>query len=203
MNVNEKPPLHAEPPHLPTSQGTPTSLSARLKANTIACFVLLLGLALTIDSMPPFCEAHRRAQTALDATLDRTGLWQGVWSLFSPEPDSRNTRLKATVQLSDGSQYYWSSPEWHRMTTLQRVLLFRECEYFDNIASGSNDALLPHLAQYIARQATPLSDDNASPVCIQITRDIFDIPPPQHDTMLPLQSDWLNYTTEYLYGEWF
>ncbi len=203
MNVNEKIPRRAEPPHLSNPERTPTSLSDRLKANTIACFVLLLCIAFTIDSMPPFCEAHKRAQTALDATLDRTGLWQGVWSLFSPEPDSRNTRLNATVQFSDGSQSYWSSPNWQQMNALQRAFLFRECEYFENIASGSNDALLPYLAQYIVRQSNPLSDDNASPVCIQITRDIFDIPPPQQDKMLPLQGDWLNYATEYLYGEWF
>lgn len=203
MNVDQKTPQHAEPPHRSDPERTPTSLSDRLHANAIACFVLLLCITLTIDSMPPFCEAHKRAQTALDATLDRTGLWQGVWSLFSPEPDAKNMRLNAVVQFSDGSQYYWSSPDWKHMSVLQRILLFRECEYFDNIAGGSNDALLPHLAQYIARQSTPLFDDNATPVCIQITRDIFDIPPPHQDRMLPLNGSWSNYKTEYLYGEWF
>lgn len=203
MNANLAPHHHPDPSHPCHPRPAHASPFEQFKENTIACFVLLLCIALTVDSMPPFCEAHKRAQTALDATLDKTGLWQGVWTLFSPEPDSKNSRLNAVVQFSDGSQYYWSSPNWPLVPTVQRALLFRECEYFDNIANSSNNALLPYLAQHIAKQATPLFDDAATPVSIQITRDIFTIPPPQPDDMLPIHGCWLNYTTEYVYGEWF
>ena len=109
-----------------------------------------LGLTL-IDCLPQLSNAHRRLKLKIDPILDVTGLWQGEWPLFAPGVDRVNSRLSAEITLTDGKTLLWNSPEWQKLSWVDRFLQFRHAEYLDNLTARDNRAAQVEFLEYLAR----------------------------------------------------
>ena len=120
---------------------------------------------------------------SLDAYLDVTGLWQGNWQLFAPEPDKINVAVSADVTFSDGREVAWRSPDWRSLSAWQRFLLFREAEFIDNIRSDENAAGWPTFADYLGRNILHPDDPKLKPKKIVLTRHWVIIPPPDDENI--------------------
>ena len=149
-----------------------------MKKLVINCFLLIWLLVLAIDSAPELGDWHRKIKNDLDAYLDVTGLWQGGWQLFAPDPDKVNVSITANVTFEDGREVIWRSPDWRSMSTWQRFLSFREAEYIDNIRLDNNAGAWTDFSYYLSRTVKHPEATNLKPTMIVLTRDWVIIPPP-------------------------
>lgn len=150
----------------------------------INCFLIVWLLVLAIDAAPEVGDWHRGVKNNLDAFLDVTGLWQGGWTLFAPDPDKINVAVQADITFSDGRETTWRSPVWRSMSTWQRFLRFREAEFIDNVRRDGNSCVWPSFANYLGRNVSHPDNPELKPTKIVLTRDWFLIPPPNPDNII-------------------
>lgn len=150
---------------------------ARLEKAAVNVMLVSLLTLFVIDALPASTTLHATLQQETDALLDVTGLWQGRWNLFAPEPDKVNTAISAEFTYADGSVRRWRSPDWRRLGVLRRKRLFRHMEYFDAVRQDDNDEVWGDLAQWLARTEGQASG-GAFPVRVDLTRHATVIPPP-------------------------
>jgi len=149
-----------------------------LKKTIVNLFLVGWFAILFIDAAPHVSESHSKADLWLDRYLDVTGLWQGGWELFAPQPDKVNAGIEAKVEFSDGSTVVWNTPDWRSMSALDRFLRFREAEYVDSIRMESNYVALSDYAQFLARSIEHPDDPDAVAKTIVLTHRWVDIPKP-------------------------
>lgn len=143
-------------------------------------------LLVLIDAMPQVGRIHRRLKRETDLVLDMTGLWQGSWTLYCPDPDRINTRLTAEILYSDGSRAHWQSLDWTRLSCWERLRTFRRQEYYDNIRFTSNRGAWESLARYLARTVPAPGDGGARPVEVKLSVRWAEIPPPDPAQWVPV-----------------
>lgn len=153
--------------------------SGRARLEKAAVNVLLVSLLtlFAIDALPASTELHATLQRETDAFLDATGLWQGRWNLFAPEPDKVNTSISAEFTYADGSVRRWRSPDWRALGVLRRKRLFRHMEYFDGIRQDANSQAWGALADWLAR-TEGRANGEALPMRVDLTCHTTVIPPP-------------------------
>lgn len=93
-----------------------------------------------IDASPQYTKLHGQFKQWIDPVLDVTGLWQGTWELFGPEPDHVNVRVGALIRWKDGTKTIWYQPNWHELHSWQKARAFREMSYYDNLWRDMNSA---------------------------------------------------------------
>lgn len=148
------------------------------KKIVINCFLLTWLTVLVVDAAPEMGKWHKYLKENLDAYLDVTGLWQGEWQLFAPEPDKINVSITANVTFEDGREVVWESPGWRSMSAWQRFLGFREAEFIDNVRKQISSPVWPSFADYLVRNVKHPDDPELKPTMIVLTRHWVLIPPP-------------------------
>lgn len=141
----------------------------------VASIFVVLWFATVFFDAFPFLSTPRRI---IDPVLDKTGLWQGPWNLFAPEPDKINVRVGATIQYADGQVAEWRSPEWQTMGPVRRFMDFREMEWVDGIRLDDNRGAWDAYAQYLARTVVHPTGSRSPAVGVRLTRYWATIPPP-------------------------
>jgi hypothetical protein len=142
--------------------------------SALAITFMIVALA---DAFPAASESHRRLLEHLRPLLSATGLYQGDWQLFAPDPDRINTWVEARVIRSDGSSWLWTTPDWLRRSQRERFVEGRHQKLSDALRLDSRRALWPHLADYVARIAPP-GAAGARPVRVELTRHWWDLADP-------------------------
>lgn len=149
-----------------------------LKKLLTDCFLLAWLLVLFVDAAPLVGDWHKQLRDDLDAYLDVTGLWQGSWTLFAPDPDKINVAVSAEIIFPDDERLIWQSPKWRELSAWQRFLKFREAEFVDNIRLNQNKGAWPTLADYLYNDAVHPRNPEIKPSKIVLTRHWVLIPPP-------------------------
>ena len=149
----------------------------------VNCFLLVWLMVLFIDAAPQLGQWHLTLRGKLDAYLDVTGLWQGDWSLFAPNPDKINVSITANVTFVDGREVVWRSPDWRSMSAWQRFLSFREAEFIDNVRLDKFVDVWPDLANYLSRTIKHPEDPELKPTMIVLARQWVIIPKPNKDNL--------------------
>ncbi len=148
------------------------------KKLVINCFLVVWLVVLAIDAAPELGTWHKNLKDRLDFYLDVTGLWQGGWQLFAPEPDKINVAITARVAFPDGREVAWRSPDWRSMSAWQRFLRFREAEFVDNVRQDNNSSAWSDYADYLARNTVHPDNPELKPTMIVLTREWVLIPRP-------------------------
>lgn len=113
------------------------------------------------------------------------GLWHS-WSMFAPEPLHVNRRLRAVMELADGSIEEWRPLEPLRSNWLLDLLWFRHFKYQFSVLSGSSRWLWPPLCEWLIRQVSARGEQVAR---IQLIREYQSVQSPDADSPLtPWQS---------------
>jgi hypothetical protein len=123
-----------------------------------SCLVALFISVLVIDTLPATFSFHQRLQESLEPLLDKTGLWQGRWELFAPNPASLNGAILADVKFADGSLLFWTAPDPKSWSIWQKFRNFRWNEYYDTIRLKDYEEAWPSLSDWIASSFQ--ADDN-------------------------------------------
>src|SRR6185436_19019839 len=92
-----------------------------------------------------------------------TGVAVYPFSMFAPEPDSTNHRLRAKIEYRDGSVVEWRSPEWPELSCWKRFWSSRELEYIDKLAYFGTSERRFAFADFLAAQNRQNSADEGSP----------------------------------------
>lgn len=112
----------------------------------------LLGCLMLIDAVPQYTLLHGKLKQLADPVLDMTGLWQGSWELFAPEPDHVNVRIGAIVTWKDHTEFLWLQPDWHSMSPLEKSRSFRKMSWFDGLWKSSNSAAWEPFCRHLAAE---------------------------------------------------
>jgi hypothetical protein len=155
-------------------------LFSTLKRIVTNLFLITLLSVLFLDSCPTVgpLEFLQDAQYKLDWFVDKTCLWQGQWELFAPTVDKLNVRLSADIIYNDGSFQTWHSPDWTKMSPLQKKRMFRQMEYYDDVRLDNNSPMWAPLATYLERKYRDHSPQARKIIKIQLTRHWQDVPSP-------------------------
>lgn len=151
----------------------------KLKRYAVNAFIACIIILFTIDGMPGLLRSHALLQEKIDPVLKVTGLWQGPWNLFAPEPDKENIRVSAEVLYPDGSVFRWRSPDWKDQSRWHRFRNFRKQEYYDNARRDVNQSAWPALARHVLQLANQQHGSEFPPAQISLTRHWWTIPDPK------------------------
>jgi hypothetical protein len=98
-------------------------------------------------------------QSKLSRGLTRLGLQQGAWTLFAPEPDRINSRLRVEITYRDGRQIVWTSPDWRGEPAYRRWLSHRRFEWLDHLIPQGRPSVWEAWCRYLVKtQRADLED---------------------------------------------
>ena len=123
----------------------------KIAANALIVFFVAMGL---IDATPITSGAHARLKDAVDPILDITGLWQGDWRLFAPDPRSVTVTVSARF-FGDGVSLEWNSPNWRELSLPEKFFLVRHTKFYDGLRLDQNSGAWAAFAAYRLRQLPP------------------------------------------------
>ncbi len=153
--------------------------------------VIAIGLA--VDVCPPVWLGNSKAKLVWSEWLSRVGLWQGQWSMFSPDPVLNNAWIVAEFEEADGTTTEWISPNWREAGTVEKFIRFRELNFFNRLYIDRNAPAWNDFADWLKATQAP-----ASTKLIRLTRNQFrmspiidDQLPAQEETTWILSSDFL------------
>ncbi len=134
--------------HSPHQESEP---SQRHKRRAVRFFFCLFLCVLVVDAVPDELPGAGQAKWFVGPFLNRTGLWQGQWTLFAPNPKINNAWISAEVYAPDGSQSaFWNSTYWAETSTWERFSGFRHINYNNRIQTQGKRAA-DDLADFLAR----------------------------------------------------
>ena len=128
-----------------------STLLRRLRLYAVNTFIALIVLLLLIDACP---NAVPALHAAIQPFVQSLGLRQ-PWTLFAPNPDSTNTRLRAEITYRDGVTQVWQSPDWSTMPAWQRWKGVRHWEFLDHLPGQEDEPVWPGWARHLARSQRP------------------------------------------------
>ncbi len=184
-----------------------------LRRTCIRCFVALALIVISIDTAPGW-SFIKPLQEYLRPALNLTGLWQGDWPLFAPNPVINNTWISAEfypvgdpspMLASDGRPLSWNSPIWLEFNSWNKFYRFRHINYF-NRAAYRGDAAIEDLADYVVRtelgpefhslDAMPIEKDgaeDASPIELRLFMNRMQIVLPDDGSLpSPEETTWMS-----------
>lgn len=128
------------------------SMADRSRWKARILFLAVSSLML-VDTFPAELPRPPRSQGRLAELLQWFGLIQGEWTMFAPNPSSRNVSLSAEITLANGAVVNWESPQWSDYGRGDRFQMARQVNYFDRVGNPGHGAALDDLASYLARCA--------------------------------------------------
>ena len=177
---------------------SPFSSRLRLRAcNLLIAAVLALIL---LDGLPTTPEPLR---ALIDPAVDRLGIWQGPWHLYSPNPDGQNHRFRAEITYRDGTKHEWRSPGWRDYSPGERFLKHRESEYLDHVWGVANEPAWAPWADHLAGMHRASDQPGSRPREVRMIIEIGDVPPPADGPWLPIEKatdyrdNWVLFTKKY------
>ncbi|MEY4484470.1 MAG: hypothetical protein RL693_1922 [Verrucomicrobiota bacterium] len=135
---------------------------------------------MAIDGIPVVHPFHQRLKELTDPFFDMTGLWQGEWSLFAPEPIKVTQRTGVEMIFADGSTSVWESPHWETVGQCERFLGFRKAEFYDAMVTDGNQGAWPCFLDYILGKYGRQEGSRKEVVKARLIRHIRMIPLPGH-----------------------
>ena len=128
-----------------------SNLLRRIRLGAVNALIAAIVLFVVIDASSNSIPAlHALVQPVVQSV----GLRQ-QWTLFAPDPDSVNTRLRAEITYRDGQTAVWQSPDWSSMPGWQRWKGFRHWEFMDHLSGQEDEPVWPGWARHLARSQRP------------------------------------------------
>jgi hypothetical protein len=124
----------------------------RARLFIVNTFIAAVLLILVIDTLP---QSPFAMHIAIRPLLIRLGIHQGAWTLFAPDPDRMNTRLRAEITYRDGERRKWIGPDWRRRSAWETWVGHRRFEWLDHIATQNGAPAWEPWCRYLARSQRP------------------------------------------------
>jgi hypothetical protein len=154
-----------------------SGLCSRKIASTIAInLFVIIYLFAVLSWTCPFDVPFKRSINEMTGPVMRClGTWQS-WDMFAPIPKSIQTRMDATITMSDGSNRQWSFFKATGIGVIERMRQERNRKWaHDNVRLDMKSGLWEPTSLYIARQ---FIESGKIPVSVELHRHWADIPAP-------------------------
>jgi hypothetical protein len=125
-------------------------------------------------------------QSKLSRWLTSLGIQQGAWTLFAPEPDHVNSRLRVEITYRDGRQLVWTSPDWRRETVYRRWLSHRRFEWLDHVVPQGKPPVWEAWCRYLVRTLRSNLDDPVRGAQVRVIHEEAIVPPAE-------QQPWISW----------
>lgn len=136
-------------------------------------FAVAAMLSIAVDTSP-WWEALRPLKNCIRPALIWTGLWQGQWPLFAPNPYINNSWISVEFYVdgtnqpllsADHQPLLWNSPIWSRASVAEKFHRFRHLDFYNHLP-GAPEEVRGDFANYVARvmlgpEYRPLIDEEA------------------------------------------
>ena len=167
-----------------------------------ACNLLIAALLalILLDGLP---TTPKPVRELIDPAVDRLGISQGPWQLFSPNPDGQNHRFRAEISYHDGAQHEWRSPVWRQLSASERFHSHRESEYLDHVWGVANEPAWAPWADHLAAMHRTSDQQGSRPREVRMIIEIGDVPPPADGPWPPIdkatdfRDSWVLFTKKY------
>lgn len=147
--------MHVHPPEPAATPAGSCPLGTRrsgMRRWGVRLFFALFVAGLAVDTAPSQLPGAAAAKARLWPWLCGSGLWQGQWTLFAPNPKINNAWLSAEVYRPDGQLHeFWNSTYWSETSSWERFAGFRHINYNNRVQTYGPQAAAD-LADYLARQ---------------------------------------------------
>lgn len=127
-----------------------------LRRRIIRVFFLAVIAVVVVDIVPPSFPGISVTKQYLSSILNRTGLWQGQWVMFSPNPVLNNAYITAEIEDLVGDRKYWDSPDWKTTGTLDKFLRFRHMNFYNRIYLPGNSLAVKDFMNHLVRNDFPM-----------------------------------------------
>jgi hypothetical protein len=126
--------------------------SGNVRLYLINAFIAAVLAMHVLDALPTTPLGVRLAAAPL---LTRVGLEQGPWTMFAPEPDRMNLRLRAEITYRDGKQVICATPVWREESVWRMFLDYRRRLWWDRATAQSAAPAWQPWCRYLARTERP------------------------------------------------
>lgn len=173
---------------------------SRFRLYAINTFIAVVLAMLVIDALP---QSPLGLQLAIRPLLTRLGIHQGYWTLFAPDPDRMNTRLRAEITYRDGERATWVMPDWRKVSAWEMFVTHRRRAWWSHIVSQDGGPTWEPSCRYLARQQRPDLADADRGADVRLIYQEAPIPPaeqkpwPSIREATPFDAGWI-LTTEKL-----
>ena len=128
----------------------------KFRKRLIRVFFVVVIAAMVIDVLPPTFPALSSPKQYLSSILNRVGLWQGQWVMFSPNPVLNNAYITAEIEDTNGNIKYWDSPDWKKASTSEKFLRFRHMNFYNRIHLPGNSLAVNDFVNHLVRTDFPI-----------------------------------------------
>ena len=128
-----------------------TKGAIRLRRVAVRVFVLLVLASMVVETSPSVFKWPRVLKSWCAPALRFSGLWQGEWPLFAPNPVLNNAWITAEVYAPDGTLTIWNSPYWAETSSVGKLRNFRYINLYNRLPFRGKEPA-DDFADYIARQ---------------------------------------------------
>jgi len=118
-------------------------------------FLVVWLVVMAATGLPQWVPGVPSAERFLWSKANWLGLAQCDWRLFAPNPDRTNAWMEVILTASDGTEARWTTPDYQRLSELQRVLHIRWYKYTDKLRRDDGKALRGPLLRYVRRELQP------------------------------------------------
>ena len=108
-----------------------------MKRIAIRSFFAIACALITIDTIPKEWFPVTNFQDFIHRALDRTGLSQGSWPLFAPNPVLNNGVLIAEATDNNSQTATWSSIDWTQANAWEKFYRFRHMNYLQRLPNNA------------------------------------------------------------------
>jgi hypothetical protein len=173
----------------------------------VRLFVVAMLSVIVIETMPRSVNGHSiRGSVTLKHQLAPftkfTGLWQGEWPLFAPNPVLNNAWISAEISAPSGERSEWNSTFWASASTWEKFRQFRYINFYNRLpfrGAGVADDFADFIArQQIGQNVRAITSDESlnstgEPTwSLQLNRNQMDISLPDDGTLPPREeTTWI------------
>jgi hypothetical protein len=148
-------------------------MGSRLRLYAVNTFLALLLPLIVIDMLP---QSPTGLRMVLQPPLNWSGLYQGPWYLFAPDPDNVNHRLLVEITYRDGEQVEWKGPEWRDENVWEAWWGFRRRQWHTHLLFQNSEEALRPWCRYLARTLRPDMPDADHGAQVRVIYYEFQIP---------------------------
>ena len=123
----------------------------KLRKGLVRVFFLSAIAVMVVDVVPPTFPGMSSPKQYLSSILNRTGLWQGQWVMFSPNPVLNNAYITAEIEDLVGDRKYWDSPDWKKTGSVEKFLRFRHMNFYNRIYLPGNSLAVNDFVNHLVR----------------------------------------------------
>ena len=167
---------------------------ARIRLWAINTFIAAMLAVLAVDALP---LAPTSLRVLIQPFIAATGIAQGQWTLFAPEPDRVNRRLRAEIEYPGGTKVEWATPIWRERSAGEVFVNHRRRRWWDQVVSPDYAAAWEPSCRYLAKQNRPEGLAEISGTKVRLIYQESPVPPaevkpwPSIRESLPYDAGWL------------